>query len=131
MTGLAVLPEHGRVGVVGGVAEHRVKDGHAVGSDDADSTELLDDAQEDNNQEGLVDFRVIFYISNVVTLPLFVSPVRSSSHDKINCKNAAGPSKHLLSARVQTETAFIHETGWPFLRCWRLSLMLMTSCLAS
>ena len=61
----------------GGVgAEHRVEDGDAVGSDDADPTELLDDAEEDNDEERFVDFRIILDVSHVVTFPLFISPAR-------------------------------------------------------
>ena len=85
MTGLTVPAQHGGVGVAAGVAEHRVEDGDAVGSDDADSTELLDDAEEDNDKERFVDFRIILDVSHVVTFPLFISPARhgSSSRDQI------------------------------------------------
>ena len=77
LAGPAALTRHAGVGVTGGVAEHRVEDGHAVGSDNAHTAELLDNAQEDNDQERLVDFWVTSDISHVVTLSLFISPVRS------------------------------------------------------
>ena len=76
MTGLTVPAQHGGVGVGGGVAEHRVEDGDAVGSDDADSTELLDDAEENNDEERFVDFRITLDVSHVVTFSLFISPAR-------------------------------------------------------
>ena len=77
MTALTVPTQHGGIAVAGGVAEHRVEDGHAVGSDDADSTELLDNAEEDNDEERFVDFRITLDVSHVVTFPLFISPVGS------------------------------------------------------
>ena len=77
VTDLTVPTEHGGVAVAAGVAEHRVEDGDAVGSDDADSTELLDNAEENNDEERFVDFRITLDVSHVVTFPLFISPVGS------------------------------------------------------
>ena len=86
MTGLTVPAQHGGVGVGAGVAEHRVEDGDAVGSDDADSTELLDDAEENNDEERFVHFRITLDVPHVVTFPLFISPAQSQL-SRSNLKN--------------------------------------------
>ena len=77
MTALTVPTQHGGVAVAGGVAEHRVEDGDAVGSDDANATELLDDAEENNDEERFVHFRITLDVPHVVTFPLFISPAHS------------------------------------------------------
>ena len=77
MTGLPLPPQHGDVAVAGGVAEHGVEDGDTVGPDDADSTELLDDAEENNDEERFVHFRITLDVPHVVTFPLFISPAQS------------------------------------------------------
>ena len=105
MTGLTLPAQHGGVAVAGGVAEHRVEDGDAVGSDDADSTELLDDAEEDNDEERFVDFRVTLDVSHVVTFPLFISPAQfqlsGSSFKKMN--------GHCRQLRLQIKIPFAIE----------------------
>ena len=106
MTGLTVPAQHGGVGVGAGVAELRVEDGDAVGSDDADSTELLDNAEEDNDEERFVDFRVILDVSHVVTFPLFISPAQSSSQDQIKKNDLA----------VSTAGSFAFILKFPSLR---------------
>ena len=114
MTDLTVPTEHGGVAVAAGVAEHRVEDGDAVGSDDADSTELLDNAEENNDEERFVDFRIILDVSHVVTFPLFISPAQSQlsgSSKKMN--------EHCRQLRLQikipfaeTELHFKHSSDW-------------------
>ena len=106
MADLTAPPQQGGVAVAGGVAEHRVEDGHAVGSDDADSTELLDNAEEDNDEERFVDFRVILNVSHVVTFPLFISPAQSSSQDQIKKNDLA----------VSTAGSFAFILKFPSLR---------------
>ena len=55
----------------GGVgAEHRVEDGDAVGADDADPAELLQDADEDDDEEGFVHLGVAPQVPHVVALAL-------------------------------------------------------------
>ena len=77
MTALPLGPLQGGGAVAGAVTEHSVEDGDAVGSDNADTAELLDKTNEDNDEERFVDFWVAPDVSHVVTLPLFISPVRS------------------------------------------------------
>ena len=77
MTHLALHLHHAGVGVAGRVAEHRVEDCDAVGSDDAHSAELLDDTYKHNDQERFVHFGVASDVSHVVALPLLISPARS------------------------------------------------------
>ena len=77
MTHLALPLHHAGVGVAGRVAEHRVEDCDAVGSDHAHSAELLDDTYKHNDQERFVHFGVASDVSHVVALPLLISPARS------------------------------------------------------
>ena len=72
MTALTVPTQHGGVAVAAGVAEHRVEDGDAVGADDADSAELLEDADEDDDEEGFVHLGVAPQVPHVVALALLV-----------------------------------------------------------
>ena len=62
------------VAVAAAVTEHGVEDGDAVGSDNADTAELLDYTDEDNDEERFVDFWVVPDVPHVVTLSLFISP---------------------------------------------------------
>ena len=78
-----VLAEHGHVPAAD-VAEHGVEDGHAVGSDHADSTELLDQTDEHDDQEGFVHLGVAPDVPHVVTLALLVlSDQDVQCHEKV------------------------------------------------
>ena len=108
VTGLPLPPQHGDVVVAGGVAEHGVEYGDTVGPDDADSTELLDDAEENNDEERFVHFRITLDVPHVVTFPLFISPAQSQLSGS-NLKNqwallAASP--HIKIPFAESELHF-------------------------
>ena len=66
----------------GGVAaEHRVEDGDAVGADDADPAELLQDADEHDDEEGFVHLGVAPQVPHVVALALLVLSGTTVTHE--------------------------------------------------
>ena len=65
----------------GVAAEHRVEDGDAVGADDADPAELLQDADEHDDEEGFVHLGVAPQVPHVVALALLVLSGTTVTHE--------------------------------------------------
>lgn len=99
---VGVITEHRHVAGAQ-VAEHRVEDGDTVGSDDADTTELLDKAHKHYDQEWLVDLWVAPQVPHVVTLSLFVTSaarmfsVNFQNHIMACCRHFNGLKSNLIA----------------------------------